>query len=214
MAFINEHEDIFTVVAVFLLHSGFKLVNQGRYNSISTFFQQFNQSLAGLGTVRTHLCMNEVIPDLFIQVDAVSYHHKAGPLDVARLHALPDNHLGQHDHSDSFTTALCVPNNTVTSVFAVLQQNSLHALFNCKILLVATDFLYIVIVDDKIANQIQQPIRVQQGNQGTILLLDLTIRRTLATPVVQPFFVILMPGYKVLCRSTASTVQNLVRIHG
>ncbi len=55
---------------------------------------------------------------------------------------------------------------------------------------------------------------MQQGNQSTILLLDLTIRRTLATPVIQPLLIILMPGYKVLCRSTASTIQNLVRIHG
>ena len=97
--------------------------------------------------------MNEVIPDLFIQVDAVSYHHKAGPLDAAaRLHALPQNHLGQHDHGNGFAAALGMPNNTTSSISTVLKQNSLHALFNCKILLVAADFLHIVIVDDKIAD--------------------------------------------------------------
>ena len=106
--------------------------------------------------------MNKVVPNLLIQVDTVSYHHKTGPLDTAaRLHALPDNHLGQHDHSDGFTTALGMPHNTISSISTVLKQNSLHALFNCKILLVAADLLHIVIVDDKITNQIQQPIRVQ-----------------------------------------------------
>lgn len=104
-----------------------------------------------------------------------------------------------------------MPNNTVTSVFVVLKQNSLHALFNCKILLVAANLLHIVIVDDKITNQIQQPIRMQQGNQSTILLLDLTIRRTLADTSCSATPYHPHARYKVLCRSTTSTVQNFVR---
>ena len=153
VAFVDENKDIFTVVAVFLLYGSLKFVDQSCDDSISVFLQQLDQTLAGLGTVRAHLCMNKVIPDLFIQVDAISYHHKAGPLDAAaRLHALPQNHLGQHNHGNGFAAALGMPNNTISSISTVLKQNSLHALFNCKILLVAADLLHIVIVDDKIAD--------------------------------------------------------------
>ena len=158
--------------------------------------------------------MNEVIPDLFIQVDAVSYHHKAWSLDAAaRLHALPQNHLGQHDHGNGFAAALGMPNNTISSINTVLKQNSLHALFNCKILLVSADFLHIVIVDDKVTNQIQQSLRVQQRHQCTILLLDLTIGGAFSAPIIQPLFVVFMPGHEIFSRCAAGAIQNLIRIH-
>ena len=47
-----------------------------------------------------------------------------------------------------------MPDNAVTSIFAVLQQDSFHALFHGKILLIAADLLHIVVVDDEITDQV------------------------------------------------------------
>ena len=55
---------------------------------------------------------------------------------------------------------------------------------------------------------------MQQRNQRTILLLDLTIGGAFSAPIVQPVFIIFVPGHKVFSWCTASTIQHLVRIDG
>jgi len=121
--------------------------------------------------------MDKVISDLLIQIDTVRNHDKARFPDLAfGLHALPGDHLCQHNHRDRFAAALRMPDNTVSGVRIVSQQNAIHALFNRKILLISTDLFHIVIVDDKVADQVQQPLRMQQRYQRTVLFPDLSIR--------------------------------------
>ena len=41
----------------------------------------------------------------------------------------------------------------------------------------------------------------------------MTIRRAFPAPVVQPFFIVLVPGHKVFCRRSTSAVKHLIRIN-
>ena len=163
MPFINKNKNISAIIAVFLFYCSFKFIDQCSNDRITLLFKQLNQTFAGLGTVRTHLSVNKVIPDLFVQIDTVSYHHKTRLFDHAiRLHTLTQNHFGQHNHSESFSAALCVPNHSISGICAVFQQNTIHAFFYRKVLFIPANFLYIVIVNNEVADQIQQSLRVQQ----------------------------------------------------
>jgi hypothetical protein len=87
-----------------------------------------------------------------------------------------------------------VPHNSASRIGAVFQQNPIHALFHGKELLISADFFDIVVIDDEIPDQVQQPGWMKQGDQRPILFPNLAIRGTLSAPVIQPFCVIFMPG--------------------
>ena len=194
VSLINKKEQILAIITVFLLNGSLKFINQCCYYGISIILKKLNQALAGFRLVRTHLRVNEVITNLFIQINAVSNHNKARLLDwTVWLHAFTNNHLCQHNHRDRFATTLGMPNNTVSCVGVVPHQNTIHTLFDCKVLLVSAYLFHIIIIDDKVTNQIQQPLRVQQRHQCTILLLDLTIGGAFSAPIIQPLFVVFMP---------------------
>ena len=106
-----------------------------------------------------------------------------------------------------------MPQHTASCVFTVFQKNSVHALFDGEILLVAADLFDVIVVDNKVANEIQQAFRMQERDECSVLLLDLSVRRAFSAPIVQPFFVIFMPGHKLLGGSPAGTVEYLVRVH-
>ena len=177
VSLIDEQKQILAIIAVFLLDCCFKLVHQCCNDRIAVVLQKFDQPLAGFGSVGTHLGMDKVISNLFIQIDTIRDHNKPRFPDLAFwFHALPGDHLCQHNHRDSFAAALRMPDNTVSGVRIVSQQNAIHALFNRKILLISTDLFHIVIVDDKVVDQVQQPLRMQQRYQRTVLFPDLSIR--------------------------------------
>ena len=106
-----------------------------------------------------------------------------------------------------------MPKHTASCVFAVFQKNSVHALFDGEILLVAADLFDVIVVDNKVANDIQQALRMQERDKRPVLLLDLSIRGAFSAPVVHPFFVIFVPGHELLGGGPASPIEDLVRIH-
>ena len=94
--------------------------------------KEFDQPLAGFGSVGTHLGMDKIISDLFIQIDAIRDHNKPRFPDLAfGFHALPGDHLCQHNHRDRFCRfALRMPDNTVSGVriVSLSKMRSMHFL--------------------------------------------------------------------------------------
>ena len=53
---------------------------------------------------------------------------------------------------------------------------------------------------------------MQERDKSPVLFLNLAVRRTLPTPVAEPFFIILMPWYKILGRGSASSIKDFIWI--
>src|SRR5690606_11292016 len=81
--------------------------------------------------------------------------------------------LGKHYHGKRFSASLCMPYNTTFSASGVgFPGDFLERVLYRKVLLVARDLLYTVIVEREVEHDVQQPGRIAKAKQQFILFGD------------------------------------------
>ncbi len=116
--------------------------------------------------------MGEGIGNLLIQLLAVGDNDHTG---VNRRQFL-ENVLGNHNHGQTFATALGMPYDATLAVSVDISgRNGADDFTDGKILLITADFFRATVKEDEIGNQLHHPTGMEQGNQGFILFSGATV---------------------------------------
>ena len=151
--------------------------------------------------------MSKGLGDLLIKLFSVSNDNNAR-VKAAHFHK---DILRHHNHSQRLATTLGVPNNTTLAVSCtIILLNCLNDFFDGKELLITADLLDVCIVKNKIFAQCQQTVRIEQRNNISVLLCNLSTNHVLIKQLVLPRQRLLAPYAPKVLSSAASRILNRV----
>ena len=154
--------------------------------------------------------MNEVIPQLFDQIQTIADQYKSGICHTL----VSDNTLYKHNHCQRFTASLGMPNDAAPVEAVILTVDTTHRIFNTKELLIAGNFLNATIIQNVKTNNIKQAPFAEHGHNSSVLLCDMAVIYIAFGSIGLPLHIFFVPLAVELLLCSGSSVFHGFRIHG
>ena len=143
-----------------------KLVDYRRNHGIAFALEQLHQMSARSGIHHLAPALLEGVGNLAVEVGAVGHHHDS------RARYLPQlgYGLGQQHHGERLAAPLRVPHHAALALAVVESPHPRNNLLDREILLIAGQLLDAPVVDRKVVNEVEQPLRTAEAEEIAVLL--------------------------------------------
>lgn len=142
VAFIDENEDIGTVVAVVAtVEEAIEFVDYGGYRLGLRAVEEFPQVVSGGSLGNDDPAVSEGFFNLVVEVSTVGDEDDTGVLDiVVGVIRLVGDRLSEKDHRNAFATTLSMPDHTASPLVVLVGLKALQNALDGKVLLITGNF--------------------------------------------------------------------------